>query len=102
MRLALIDIDNTLLDFDEYVRQTMQSGFAHFPLQSAPAGAFRGQNILHSFKYFAKHCVHLILCSVEKATDIEIIYGLCRVCQEISMVSCEIAGQDNRRLKSGK
>ena len=33
MRLALIDIDNTLLDFDEYVRQTMQSGFAHFGLR---------------------------------------------------------------------
>ena len=34
MRLALIDIDNTLLDFDEYVRQTMKTGFAHFGLRA--------------------------------------------------------------------
>ena len=33
MRLALIDIDNTLLDFDEYVRQTMLVGFKHFELR---------------------------------------------------------------------
>lgn len=34
MRLALIDIDNTLLDFDEYVRETMRIGFAHFGLRA--------------------------------------------------------------------
>ena len=33
MRLVFIDIDNTLLDFDAYVKQTMQTGFAHFGLK---------------------------------------------------------------------
>ena len=33
MRLVLIDIDNTLLDFDAYIRQTMAEGFAHFGLR---------------------------------------------------------------------
>ena len=32
MRLVFIDIDNTLLDFDAYVKQTMQTGFALFGL----------------------------------------------------------------------
>ena len=32
MQAVFIDIDNTLLDFDEYVRRTMQTGFAHFGL----------------------------------------------------------------------
>ena len=30
MELVFIDIDNTLLDFDEYIRRTMREGFAHF------------------------------------------------------------------------
>ena len=33
MELVFIDIDNTLLDFDEYIRQTMREGFAHFGLK---------------------------------------------------------------------
>lgn len=33
MKLILIDIDNTLLDFDAYIRQTMEEGFAHFGLR---------------------------------------------------------------------
>lgn len=33
MRLVLIDIDNTLLDFDAYVRQAIAGGFAHFGLK---------------------------------------------------------------------
>lgn len=33
MKAIFIDIDNTLLDFDEYVRQTMQTGFAFFGLK---------------------------------------------------------------------
>ena len=33
MELVFIDIDNTLLDFDEYIRRTMQEGFAHFGLK---------------------------------------------------------------------
>ena len=28
----LLDVDNTLLDFDAYVRTTMEQGFAHFGL----------------------------------------------------------------------
>lgn len=32
MKAAFLDIDNTILDFDEYVRQTMKSGFSHFNL----------------------------------------------------------------------
>lgn len=32
MKYIFIDIDNTLLDFDGYVRQTMEQGFAHFGL----------------------------------------------------------------------
>ncbi len=32
MKAIFIDIDNTLLDFDEYVRTTMAEGFAHFGL----------------------------------------------------------------------
>lgn len=34
MKLIFIDIDNTLLDFDEYVRQAMREGFAAFGLKS--------------------------------------------------------------------
>ena len=30
---VFIDIDNTLLDFDAYIRQTMAEGFAHFGLR---------------------------------------------------------------------
>ncbi len=33
MDVIFIDIDNTLLDFDAYVKQTMQTGFAHFGLK---------------------------------------------------------------------
>ncbi len=33
MKLILIDIDNTLLDFDAYTLQTMEEGFAHFGLR---------------------------------------------------------------------
>ncbi len=32
-RAVFVDIDNTLLDFDEYVRQTMIEGFDHFGLK---------------------------------------------------------------------
>ena len=32
MKAIFIDIDNTLLDFDAYVRTTMERGFAHFGL----------------------------------------------------------------------
>lgn len=33
MKAVFIDIDNTLLDFDEYVRDTMKTGFRHFDLK---------------------------------------------------------------------
>ena len=33
MQMIFIDIDNTLLDFDAYIRQTMREGFAHFGLR---------------------------------------------------------------------
>ena len=33
MQMVFIDIDNTLLDFDAYIRQTMAEGFAHFGLK---------------------------------------------------------------------
>ena len=33
MKAVFIDIDNTLLDFDEYVRTTMETGFRHFDLK---------------------------------------------------------------------
>ena len=33
MQVVFIDIDNTLLDFDAYIRQTMRQGFAHFGLR---------------------------------------------------------------------
>lgn len=33
MPVIFIDIDNTLLDFDAYIRQTMAGGFAHFGLR---------------------------------------------------------------------
>ncbi len=33
MKAVFIDIDNTLLDFDEYVRRTMQTGFRKFGLK---------------------------------------------------------------------
>ena len=33
-KLLFIDIDNTLLDFDAYVKQTMKTGFEHFGLKS--------------------------------------------------------------------
>lgn len=32
IKAVLIDIDNTLLDFDEYVKETMKEGFAEFGL----------------------------------------------------------------------
>lgn len=34
MRAIFIDIDNTLLDFDGYVRETMNKGFKHFGLKN--------------------------------------------------------------------
>ncbi len=34
MKAVFIDIDNTLLSFDEYVKETMQTGFAHFGLKT--------------------------------------------------------------------
>ena len=34
MNVIFMDIDNTLLDFDECVRRTMQTGFAHFGLKA--------------------------------------------------------------------
>lgn len=33
LKAVFVDIDNTLLSFDEYVRQTMKSGFEHFGLK---------------------------------------------------------------------
>lgn len=33
MKVILIDIDNTLLSFDEYVKQSMQQGFAYYHLK---------------------------------------------------------------------
>lgn len=33
MPMVFIDIDNTLLDFDAYIRRTMSEGFAHFGLK---------------------------------------------------------------------
>ena len=33
MQAVFIDIDNTLLDFEEYVKQTMKTGFEHFGLK---------------------------------------------------------------------
>lgn len=33
MKAVFIDIDNTLLSFSEYVKQTMKSGFTHFGLK---------------------------------------------------------------------
>lgn len=33
MKAVFIDIDNTLLSFDEYVRHTMKTGFEHFGLK---------------------------------------------------------------------
>lgn len=33
LKAIFVDIDNTLLSFDEYVRQTMKNGFAHFELK---------------------------------------------------------------------
>lgn len=33
LKAVFVDIDNTLLSFDEYVRQTMRDGFAHFGLK---------------------------------------------------------------------
>lgn len=33
-KAVFVDIDNTLLDFDEYVRTTMREGFAHFGLRT--------------------------------------------------------------------
>ena len=44
MELVFIDIDNTLLDFDEYIRRTMQEGFAHFGLK--PYGPYM-EEIFH-------------------------------------------------------
>ena len=32
MKLVFIDVDNTLLDFDEYVKKTLKEGFRHFSL----------------------------------------------------------------------
>ena len=34
LKAIFIDIDNTLLSFDEYVKQTMREGFAHFGLKA--------------------------------------------------------------------
>ena len=34
LKAVFIDIDNTLLDFDAYVRHTMEMGFAHFGLRA--------------------------------------------------------------------
>ncbi|MCQ2491796.1 MAG: HAD family hydrolase [Lachnospiraceae bacterium] len=34
LKAIFVDIDNTLLDFDEYVRQTMKDGFIHFGLKA--------------------------------------------------------------------
>lgn len=34
MRAVFLDIDNTLLSFDAYVKQTMRTGFAHFGIKS--------------------------------------------------------------------
>ena len=33
MKLIFFDIDNTILDFDEYVRQSMRDGFNKFNLK---------------------------------------------------------------------
>lgn len=33
LKLIFIDIDNTLLDFDEYVKTTLKDGFSHFGLK---------------------------------------------------------------------
>ena len=33
IKVIFIDIDNTLLDFDEYVKETMKNGFKHFSLK---------------------------------------------------------------------
>lgn len=33
MKAIFIDIDNTLLDFDAYVRESMRAGFACFGLR---------------------------------------------------------------------
>ena len=33
MQAVFIDIDNTLLDFEEYVKQSMKTGFEHFGLK---------------------------------------------------------------------
>lgn len=33
IKVIFIDIDNTLLDFDEYVKETMKNGFNHFSLK---------------------------------------------------------------------
>ena len=33
MKAIFIDIDNTLLDFDAYVRESMRAGFARFGLR---------------------------------------------------------------------
>ena len=33
IKAVFVDIDNTLLSFDEYVRQTMKNGFEHFNLK---------------------------------------------------------------------
>ncbi len=34
LKAIFIDVDNTLLSFDEYVKQTMKQGFAHFGLKT--------------------------------------------------------------------
>ena len=47
IRAVFLDIDNTLLDFDEYVRQTMARGFAHFglrPYEPYMYGVFTEEN----------------------------------------------------------
>ena len=33
MKAVFLDIDNTLLSFDGYVKQTMKEGFEHFGLK---------------------------------------------------------------------
>ena len=34
IKVIFIDVDNTLLDFDEFVRQAMKSGFSYYKLKA--------------------------------------------------------------------
>lgn len=40
VKAVFLDIDNTLLSFDEYVKQTMKEGFAHFDLKKYEPSMF--------------------------------------------------------------